>query len=288
MTLQKGANLMHYYVEKQVFSWRAKNSYILCILHGKAGVLKTRQIGENLLHYYVSKQGFSWRAKKVQICCIITCKSRFSHDVPKRCKFVALLRRKAGFLMTRQNLLYFMRYYVEKQVFSRHDKRSKFVALLRFEAGFLMKHQKLLYLMHYYVEKQVFSWHAKNVQICCIITWKTRFCHNVPKTFIFDVLLRGKAGFLMTRQKGANLLHYYVEKQVFSWHAKKEQICCIIMFRSRISHEAPKTLIFDALLRGKAGFLMTRQKGTNWLHYYVEKQVFSWRAKNSYIWCIIT
>ena len=33
---------------------------------------------------------------------------------------------------------------------------------------------------------------------------------------IFDTLLHGKAGFLMTRQKGAHLLDFYVEKQVFS------------------------------------------------------------------------
>ena len=48
-----------------------------------------------------------------------------------------------------------------------------------------------------------------------------------------------KAGFLVTRPKDANLLHYYEEKQVFSWRAKKVQICCI--------------------LSGKAGFLVTRQ-----------------------------
>ena len=37
-----------------------------------------------------------------------------------------------------------------------------------------------------------------------------------PKTHIFDVLIRGKADFFMTRQKGANLLYYYVSKKVFS------------------------------------------------------------------------
>ena len=157
MTLKKGANLWHYYVEKEVFSWRAKKSYILCIFTWKSRFLMTRQKGANLLHYYV--------------------RSRVSHDAQKRCKFVALLPRKAGFLMTRQNLLYFM---------------------------------------HYYVEKQVFSWHAKKVQICCIITFRSRFSHHAPKTLIFDALLRGKAGFLMTCQKCTNLSHYYVEKQVFS------------------------------------------------------------------------
>ena len=39
----------------------------------------------------------------------------------------------------------------------------------------------------------------------------------------------------MTHQKGANLLHYDVE--------------------IKFSHDAPKTLIFEALIRGRAGFL---------------------------------
>ena len=43
----------------------------------------------------------------------------------------------------------------------------------------------------------------------------------------------------MTRQKGVNLLHYYVE--------------------SRFSRDAPNRFEFVALLRGKAVFLMTRQ-----------------------------
>ena len=64
----------------------------------KAGFLMMNQKGANLLHYYVF--------------------SRFSCDVPKRCKFDALLRGKAGFLMTHQNLLYLMNKYVEKQVFA--------------------------------------------------------------------------------------------------------------------------------------------------------------------------
>ena len=347
MTRQKLLYLMLYYVEKQVFWWRAKEVQICCLitwksrfshvapkilifdallrwkavfswcakkvqicciitwksrfshdapkslifyalLRGKAGFLMTRQKGANLLHYYVSKQVFSWRAKNSYICCLITWKSRFSHDAPKRCKFVALLRRKAGFLMMCQKGANLLHYYVEKQVFSWHvkkvqiccittfrsslshdaPKRCKFIALLRRKAGFLMTRQNLLYLMHNYVEKQVFSWHAKKVQISCIITFRSRFSHDAPKTLIFD--------------------QYYVEKQVFSWRAKKVQICCLIMWKSRFSHVAPKTLIFNALLRFEAVYLMTRQKGANLLHYYVEKQVFSWHAKNSYTWCIIT
>ena len=175
--------------------------------------------------------------------------------------------------------------------------------------------------MHYCVEKQVFSWCTKNSHIWCINTLKSRFSrdatknkvyiwciimfrssfsHDAPKALIFNALLWGKADFLVTRQKGANLLHYYVEKQVFSWRAEhsyiwsinswkssfsrdvtenKRYIWCIITFCSRFSHDAPITLIFDALLRGKAGFLMTRQKGANLLQYYVSKQVFSWRNR---------
>ena len=76
--------------------------------------------------------------------------------------------------------------------------------------------------------------------ISCIFTFRSMLSHDTTKTLIFDAFLRGKAGFLMTRQKVANLLYYYMEKQVFPWHAK--------------------TPIFDALIRGKAGFLMTRRK----------------------------
>ena len=111
-----------------------------------------------------------------------------------------------------------------------------------------MMHQKLIF--DYYLEKQVFSWCAKNSYIWCINTRKSRFSHDAT------------------------------ENKVCIW--------CIITFRSRFSRDATKTFIFDALLHGKAGFLMTRQKDANSLHYYVEKQVFQWRAKNSYIWCINT
>ena len=98
---------------------RQKLLYLINLLRGKAGFLMTRN------NFY--------------ICCIITWKSRFSHEAPKRCKFVALLRVKAGFLMT--------------------QPRTKciFDALLCFEEAFLMTRQKHIYLMHYYVEKQVFS-----------------------------------------------------------------------------------------------------------------------------------
>ena len=39
-------------------------------------------------------------------------------------------------------------------------------------------------------------------------TRKSRFSHEAPKALISDALLHEKACFLMTCQKGANLLHY--------------------------------------------------------------------------------
>ena len=89
----------------------------------------------------------------------------FSHE--KRCKFVALLRGKAGFLMTQPKT------------------KCTFDALLRFVAGFLMTRQKLLFLMLYYTEKQVFSCRAKKVQICYIITWKSRFSHDATQNKVY-------------------------------------------------------------------------------------------------------
>ena len=66
----------------------------------------------------------------------------------------------------------------------------------------------------------------------CINTWKSRFSHDATeKKCTFDALLRFVPVFLMTRQNS------YI--------------------RSRFSHDVPKTLIFVALIRGKAGFLMT-------------------------------
>ena len=190
MTRQKGANLFHNYVEKQVFPWRAKNSYIWCI--------------------YTWKSGFSHDGteKKVYIWCIITFRSRVSHDAPKTLIFDALLRGKADFLMTRQ---------------------------------------KDANLLHYYVDRQVFSWRTrqKNSYIWCINTWKSRFFHDTPK---------------------------------------KVQICWIITFRRRFSHDAPKILIFDAFIRGKTSLIMMRHKGANLLHYYVEKQIFSWRIRKQRVY----
>ena len=69
---QKGAIFLNYYVSKQVFSSPLKTLIFDAFIRGKAGFLMTCQ--------------------KLQICCVFTWKSRLSHDVPKRVKFVALLR----------------------------------------------------------------------------------------------------------------------------------------------------------------------------------------------------
>ena len=286
MMRQKGAHLMHYYVEKQFFSCTPKKSYIWCINTWKSRF--SHDATENnvyiwciitfrskfshdapknyyLIHYYLEKQFFSWRAKNSYIWCINTWKSRFSRDAPKYAYIWCINTWKSRFS---------------------HDapKRFSFVALLRGKAGFLMTRQKGAHLMQYYVEKQFFSWRTKKSYIWCINTWKSRFYHDTPKTLIFDALIRGKAGFLMTppktkctfdailhfvagflvtRQKLLYLMHYCVEKQVFSWRAKKVQICCNMMWKSRFSHDAPKRCNFVALLHGKAGFLITHQKGAH-------------------------
>ena len=90
-----------------------------------------------------------------------------------------------------------------------------------------------------------------------------------PKTkCTFNALLHFVAGFLMTRQKLLYLI-VYTWKSRFSYDATEKSVhLCIISFRTRFSHDVPKTLSFDAFLRGKAGFLMTRQKGAILLHYY--------------------
>ena len=149
MTRQKCANLMHYYVEKQVFSWCAKNCIFDALLRGKAGFLMMHQKGANLLHYYVEKQAFSWCAKNSYIWCIYTWKSRFSYDL------------------------------TENKVYS--------WCIITFPSRFFHDAPKLLYLLHCYVEKQVISWRAKNSKFDALL--------------IFDALIRGKAGFLMTPPK---------------------------------------------------------------------------------------
>ena len=140
------------------------------------------------------------RAKKLQICCIITRKSRFYHDATENKEYIwCIITFRSRFSHDAPKLLYLMHYYVIKQIFSRRAKKCKFVALWRGKVGFPMT--------------------RKNSYIWCIYTWK--------------------AGFLMT------------------WPKTK---CTFDTFRSMFSHNATKTLIFDTFLRGKAGFLMTRQK----------------------------
>ena len=57
----------------------------------------TRQKGANLMHYYVEKAGFLMKRHKLLTLMQFYVESRFSRDVPKRCKFVPLLRGKASF-----------------------------------------------------------------------------------------------------------------------------------------------------------------------------------------------
>ena len=59
--------------------------------------------------------------------------------MPKTPIFAALIRGKAGFLMTQPKT------------------KCTLDALLRFVAGFLMSRQKGAHLLHYFVEKYVFS-----------------------------------------------------------------------------------------------------------------------------------
>ena len=144
---------------------------------------------------------------------------------------------------------------------------------------------------------------CQNSHIWCIITWKSRFYHHTPKTLIFDALIRRKAGFLMKRpktkctfdalirkkacflmtqpkKKNAYLMHYYFSKHVFSWRVKTLIFDALLLGKAGFPMTRPKTkCIFDALLRFVAGFLMTHQKLLYLMHYYVEKQVYSWRAK---------
>ena len=143
---------------------------------------------------------------------------------------------------------------MEKQVFPWRAKNSNIWCIIMFVAGFLMMCQIGAHLLHFYAEKQVFSRRAKNSYIWCIITWKSRFSHDAtekrvyiwciimfrssfshdaPKTLIFDALLCVKADFLMMHQKGAHLLHFYAEKQVFSCPAKNSYIVCINTWKSR-------------------------------------------------------
>ena len=182
---------------------RLKGCKFNALLHGKAGFLTTRQklyiwgintwksrfshdATENkayiccidtfpsrfshdaqrllyLMHYYVEEQVFSWRAKKVQICCIITWKSRFFHDAPKTLIIDALIREKAGFLMTRPK------------------KPGLYDALLRLKASFLVTRLKR-YISCFTMWKSRFSPNAPKVKMCMLMYYFVvkQFSHGAP------------------------------------------------------------------------------------------------------------
>ena len=89
-----------------------------------------------------------------------------------------------------------------------------------------------------------------NVYIWCIITFRNWFSRDALKLLY--------------------LLHYHVIKQVFSWRPKKVQICCIITWKSRFSHDAPKNFYIWCINTWKSRFS----------HDPTENNV--------YIWCIFT
>ena len=154
---------------------------------------------------------------------------------------------------------------------TRPNTKCTFAALVRFVAGFLMT--------------------RKDSYIWCIITWRSKFSHDAPKTLIFDALLCGKAGFSLLRKK-VYLMQFCVKScqrcvysMQFTWtsrfsHDATEKlmtIWCIVTFKSRFSHDTPKTFIFGALLCGKAGFLMMHQKLK-----YVYWCIITWRSSFSH------
>ena len=190
-----------------------------------------------------------------------------------KCTFYALLQFVAVFIITRQKLLYLMRYF--------HLKLHQiciFDAISSEKAGFIMTRPKCAYFMHYYVEKQVFSWQAK--KRCIFVTFlreEAGFLKILKTRCISVALLRWKAGFSLLRKK-VYLMQFcvkscqrYVYSMQFTWtsrfsHDATEKlmtIWCIVTFKSRFSHDTPKTFIFGALLCGKAGFLMMHQKLKN-------------------------
>ena len=199
------------------------------------------------------------------IWCIITFRSRFSHDALKALIFDALLWGKAGFLVTRQKSANLLHYYLEKQVFSWRTKNSYIWSINSWKSSFSRDA----------TENKRYIW--------CIIMFCSRFSHDAPKILIFDTLLRRKAVFLMTRQKLLYLMHYYVIKQIFVMTRQKVQICCIITFWSRFSHDAPKIHVMHYCVEKQVFSWRNRKQSVYLMYYYFSKQVFSWRYKNSYI-----
>ena len=190
------------------------------------------------------------------------------------CTLDALLRFIAGFLMTRQKLLYLMHYYMEKQFFSWRatPKRCIFVALLHGKAGSHDAPKTLIIdalirgksrFSHYATENKVYIW--------CIISFQSRFSHGAPKTLIFDALIREKAGFLMTRPKNPWLFDALLRfKASFLITRQNVYISCFTMWKSRFSPDAPKV---------KMCILM---------YYYVVKQFSHGTPNYHYIWYIFS
>ena len=160
--------------------------HIWCIITFRSRFSHDASKLECLMHYCLGKQVFSWRAKKCKFVALLRVKAGFLMMQPKtKCIFDALLRFVAGFLVTRQKRLNFMYYYVEKQVC-------------------LWRAKKGANLLQDYLKKQVFSWRAKISYIWCINTWQRRFFHDTTEN--------------------------------------KENFWRIITFRSRFSHDTPKLL----------------------------------------------
>ena len=207
----------------------------------------------------------------MQICCIITWKSRFSHDATESKVYIlCIITIRSSVYHYAPKILYLVRYF--------HLKLHKiciFDAISSEKAGFIMTRPKCAYFMHYYVEKQVFSWQAK--KRCIFVTFlrvEAGFLKILKTRCISVALLRWKAGFSLLRKK-VYLMQFCVKScqrcvysMQFTWtsrisHDATEKlmtIWCIVTFKSRFSHDTPKTFIFGALLCGKAGFLMMHQK----------------------------
>ena len=101
-------------------------------------------------------------------------------------------------------------------------------------------------------------------------------------------IFKWQSRFFVTPRKDANFVHYYVEKHVFSWRAKKVQICSIFKWKSRFSRDAPKRCKFVAFLSGKAVFLQDAPKRCKFVAFLSGKAGFLVTRQNYKFWCIIT
>ena len=180
--------------------------------------------------------------------CITTRKSRFSHDMPKMCILMHYYLGKQVFSWCALTCI-FDALLVEIQVFVGHGKKCVYLMLITWKSRFSHDVPNSLYIWCFIMWKAGYLMTCKYVFIWCITTWKSRFSHDMPKTHV-------------------NMIHYYMEMQVLS--RKNVHIWCIIMCRSKFSRDIPKTCISNALLRWKAGLHITRPK------------------KLVYIWCFIS